>query len=324
MVLGVVILTFLMVRVLPGDPAVVYAGERATEAQLEQVREQFGLNQGLFQQLLGYVGDVLRGDLGVSISTRQPIADDLARALPASLGLSLVAMLVAVPGGILLGLVSVRFAGRALDCVIQVFSVLAISFPVFWLALLLQSVFASKLGWLPVAGQFSSRVEQSYPLASVTNVAIIDSLLTGNWAVLQSAGLHVVLPAVVIAAYPIGLIAQLTRGAVSEQMRLPHIAMARALGFGENELIGRFALRPALTPLIAVSGLVLASTLVNSALTEAVFNWPGLGSYIFAAIRAIDTAAVVGVTLVVGIAYVLINLLADLIQAAIDPRVSLV
>lgn len=321
-VFGVVCLTFLIVRVVPGDPALSYAGPRASPEQLEKIRAQLGVDDSLFVQLFRYLGDLLSGDLGMSLRTRQPVLQDLMTALPASLQLTGAAIILAVLVGVPLGIIAARYRARGIDWAVRVFSVVLVSLPVFWIAVMLQLYFSTKLGWLPTAGEFESSLKQSSPLTSITGMTMVDSLLTGNWAVLGSAAKHLILPMVVIAAYPIGLIAQMTRASMSDELQLSHVVFARAAGFSERSIYTSLALRPALNPVISAVALVFAYSLVNSFLVEGIFNWPGIGSYTFAAIRAVDVPAVAGVTLVVAILYVLLNFVVDIVQSLVDPRVS--
>ena len=321
-VFGVVCLTFLIVRVVPGDPALAYAGPRASQEQLAQVRAQLGVDDPLIVQLFRYLIDLLGGDLGTSLRTRQPVAQDLMTALPASLQLTGAAILLAVAIGVPLGILAARYRARGIDWGVRVLSVLLVSLPVFWVAVMLQLYFSTKLGWLPTAGAFDPGLKQSSPLTTIIGMTVIDSLLTGNWAMLGSGLRHLILPMVVIAAYPTGLIAQMTRASVSDELQLPHVVYSRAAGFSERSIFTSLALRPALNPVISAIALVFAYSLVNSFLVEGIFNWPGLGSYTFAAIRAVDVPAVAGVTLVIAILYVVLNFLVDIVQSLIDPRVS--
>jgi peptide/nickel transport system permease protein len=198
---------------------------------------------------------------------------------------------------------------------------LSVSMPIFWLALILQQLFFQRLGWLPVAGEYDARIGFSHPLEVRTHFTILDALISGNWPVFRSSLSHVVLPALTVAAYPAGAIAQMTRASLLEIVVEDHVRMARALGFGERAIFGRLALRPALNPVIALVALVFAYSLANTFLVESIYNWPGLGSYAVTAIQSLDTPAILGVTLFVALAYVLANLLVDIVQSLVDPRV---
>jgi peptide/nickel transport system permease protein len=320
-VVGVVVLTFLIARVIPGDPAVTYAGPRASAAQVERTRHKLGLDKPVVTQLGDYLKGIADGDWGVSYRTKRPVLSDIRTALPASIELVTAGLVLAVAAGIPLGLLSARYRGRAPDLLVRLVSVVGVSMPVFWLALILQIVFAQKLGWLPAAGEYNPNLYYTSPLTSYVNMPVVDALATGNMPVFESAVSHLILPALVVAAYPAGLIARMVRASVLDTLGESHVRMVRALGFGDRAIFGRYALRPALNPVIQVIALVFAYSLANTFLVEAVFDWPGLGSYAANSLQALDTPAVIGVTLIVGIAYVVLNLIVDLAQAAIDPRI---
>ncbi|WP_431836301.1 ABC transporter permease [Cellulomonas sp. Y8] len=325
-VLGVVVVSFLVARAVPGDAAVSATGARASASELAAARERLGLDQPLPVQLFRYLGDLVRGDLGTSLHTRQPVAADLGSALPASLELVGAAMLLAVLLGIPLGVLAARFrGGRAggVDVSVRVGSVLAVSAPVFLLALVLQLVFATRLGWFPTAGEYARSLDTTNPLSVWTDITVVDALITGNWAMLGSVLHHLVLPALALAAYPTGVIAQMTRAALLEEAAQDHARMERALGFGRLAVLVRFSLRAASAPVLQLVALVFAYALVNSFLVESIFNWPGLGSYTATAISSVDTPAIAGVTLTVALVYVVLNLAVDLAQTALDPRVRL-
>ncbi|GAA4077976.1 ABC transporter permease [Nonomuraea soli] len=319
-VAGVVTLTFVIMRLVPGDPAVAYAGPKATPEQLAAARERFGLDDPLAVQLVAYLRDLLTGDWGTSLHSRQPVLDDLALAFPASLELVGTALVIAVAVGLPVGVLAARFKTRFPDFVVRVGSMLAVSFPVFWLALAVQTIFATGLGWFPVAGEYDGDLDTASPLTLWTNITVVDALITGNWPILTSTLWHLVLPALVVAAYPAGVIAQLTRAALIEESTQDHARLARALGFRESTILTRFSLRAALNPVLALIALVFAYSIVNGFLVEAIFNWPGLGRYATTSIRSHDTPAIAGVTLLVAVVYVLANLVVDLLQGVVDPR----
>lgn len=322
-VVGVVILTFVIARVIPGDPAVTYAGPRASRAQLEQTRKQLGLDRPFVVQLGDYLKGIATGDWGTSYRTKRPVLDDLKTVLPASIELVTAGMLIAVLVGVPLGLVAARYKGGSPDVLVRIASVVGVSMPVFWVALILQLVFAQKLGWLPSAGEYNPNLYYSSPLTSYVQMPVVDALITGNVPVFESAISHLILPAVVVALYPAGLLARMVRASVLDTLGESHIRMARSLGFGDRAILGRWALRPALNPVVQVTALVFAYSLANTFLVEAVFDWPGLGSYAANSLQSLDTPAVLGVTLIVAIVYVILNLIVDIAQAAIDPRIRL-
>jgi peptide/nickel transport system permease protein len=322
-VAGVVILTFLIARVVPGDPARTWAGPRARPEQVERARERLGLDRPLVVQIGKYLTGVATGDWGISLRTRRPVLSDIAVRAPASIELVGVGMLLAIAVGVPVGLASARWKARAPDLLARLGAVFSVSMPSFWLAIILQLIFFQWLGLLPVAGTYDPDLAYTSPLQNVTNMPAVDALLTGNWPVLRSAAAHLLLPAVVIAAYPFGVITRMVRASVLDTIDEDHVRMVRALGFSERSVFARFALRHAWNPVVALLALVFAYALVNTFLVEAIFNRPGLGSYAASALAALDTPAIVGVTLFVALVYVLGNLLVDLIQAVIDPRIRL-
>ncbi|MFI6323434.1 ABC transporter permease [Nonomuraea sp. NPDC050556] len=320
-VAGVVALTFVIMRLVPGDPAVAFAGPKASPEELAAARLRFGLDESIPVQLWNYVRDLVTGDWGTSLHTRRPVRDDLLTAFPASLELVGSALVLAIVVGIPVGVLAARFKMKFPDFGVRLGSMLAVSVPVFWLALALQTVFASNLGWFPIAGEYDGALDTTSPLTLWTNITIVDALITGNWPIFASTLEHLVLPAIVVAAYPAGVIAQLTRAALIEEAGQDHARMERALGFGETAILTRFALRPALNPVLSLIALVFAYAIVNGFLVEAVFNWPGVGRYTVDSISSLDTPAIAGVTLLVAMVYVLANLVVDLLQGVIDPRV---
>jgi peptide/nickel transport system permease protein len=322
-VAGVVILTFVIADLVPGDPAATWAGPHASAAEVARARQYLGLNAPLPVRIGRYFGGILTGDWGVSIHTHQPVLSDIGTAAPATLELVVAALIIAVAVGIPLGLASARWPGGILDNATRVGSVLGVSMPVFWLALLLQLLFAQRLRLLPVAGEYDPNLMFSHPLADRTQMPVIDSLISGNWAMLGSTLDHLILPALVVASYPAGLIARMTRAQVLDTLGETHVQMVRSLGFPERTVVGTFAMKLAWNPLASVLALVFAYSLVNTFLVESIFDWPGLGSYAAASATTLDTPAIVGVTLFIAIVYVVSNLVVDLVQAALDPRIRL-
>jgi len=322
-VAGVVILTFVIADVVPGDPAASWAGPHASAAQIARARRYLGLDQPLLVRIGRYFGGILTGNWGISIHTHRPVLSDIATAAPATIELVIAALIIGVLAGVPLGLASARWPGSLADHAIRAGSVLGVSMPVFWLALILQLVFAQRLRLLPVAGQYDPNLIFSHPLAARTQMPVVDSLISGNWAMLGSTLDHLILPALVVAAYPAGVIARMTRAQVLDTLGETHVQMVRSLGFPERAVYGTFAMKLAWNPVAAVLALVFAYSLVNTFLVESIFDWPGLGSYAAEAVDTLDTPAIVGVTLFVAIIYVACNLLVDLVQAMLDPRIRL-
>jgi peptide/nickel transport system permease protein len=321
-VAGVVLLTFAVARIIPGDPATAYAGPRATKSELERVRRDFGLDKPAVVQLGDYASGIVTGDWGTALHTRRPVLDDLGRVVPPTLELVIVAMLVALAVGIPLGLLAARRGGTA-DAVVRLLATLSVSAPVFLLALVLQWLFFQKLGLLPVAGEYDPKLDYSSPLTVYTHMTLADSLISGNWPIFKDALRHLVLPCLAVAMYPLGAIAMMTRASVLEELGEDHVRMARSLGFSERTVVGRLALRPALNPVVSLVALLFAYAIVNTFLVEEIFNWPGLGSYAVDSIKALDVPAIIGVTLFVAVIYVILNLAVDLVQAWLDPRIAL-
>ncbi len=322
-VAGVIVLTFVIAHLVPGDPAATWAGPHASAAQIAAARRYLGLDRPPAVQLLSYFGGILSGNWGVSIHTHQPVLSDLAVAAPASLELVTAALIIALVVAVPLGLVSARWPGRASDHAIRAGSILGVSMPIFWLALILQLVFAQRLRLLPVAGEFSPGLLFTHPLTRVTGFGLIDAPLTGNWPMFGSILGHLLLPAIVVAAYPAGLLTRMIRAQVLDTVGDAHIQMVRAMGFSERAVFGRFAMKLAWNPVAAAVALVFAYSLVNTFLVEAIFDWPGLGAYTTASITSLDTPAILGVTLFIALVYVVANLAVDILQAAIDPRIRL-
>jgi peptide/nickel transport system permease protein len=322
-VAGVIILTFVIAHVVPGDPAATWAGPHASAAQVAAARRYLGLDRPPIVQLLSYFGGILTGNWGIAIHTHRPVLADLAVAAPASLELVTAAMIIALVVAVPLGLISARWPGRAGDQVIRAGSILGVSMPIFWMALILQLVFTQRLHLLPVAGEYSPNLLFTHPLGRITGFSLIDAPLTGNWPMFGSILAHLVLPAVVIAAYPAGLITRMIRAQVLDTVGDAHVQMVRALGFPERAVFGRFAMKLAWNPVAAAIALVFGYSLVSTFLVESIFDWPGLGSYATDAIASLDTPAILGVTLFIALVYVVVNLVVDIIQAAIDPRIRL-
>jgi peptide/nickel transport system permease protein len=322
-VAGVVALTFVIARIVPGDPASSWIGPHASAVQLKAARHTLGLDRSLPIQIWDYFRGTVTGDWGLSIHTHQPVLSDLATRAPASLELVVAAMLLAILTGAPCGLLAARWHGRSPDGLVRIGAVFGVSVPSFWFALILQLIFFQRLQWLPVSGEYDPALDTTHPLAAHTHAPIVDALVSGNWAVFGSSLTHLVLPAIVVAAYPAGVIARMVRASVLDTLGEDHVRMVRALGFPERTIFARFALKPAMNPVISVTALVFAYSLANTFLVEAIFDWPGLGSYAADAIQSLDTPAIIGVTLFIALVYVVANLVVDIVQAVLDPRIRL-
>ncbi len=320
---GVSLVTFTLARVIPSNPAALYIGPRARAEEIARVTEQLGLNRPLPLQYVDYMGDMLTGDWGTSIGTKRPVLSEILDRLPATLELLITAMIIAVVVGTLLGVLSAQWRGRPPDLVVRLIAIAGVSMPAFWLGLLLQVLFFRQLDLLPLSGRLDTDIRFISPIADVTGFFTIDALVTGNWVALGDAAAHLVLPAVTLAAYPIGLIARMTRASMLEALGQDYVRSARAYGIGERTVVYRLALRNALPPTLTVLGLTLAYSLTGAFFVEIVFNWPGLGQFAVDALLNVDYPAVMGIALLGAAGYVLINLAVDIAQAWLDPRVRL-
>ncbi|MFN8623691.1 MAG: ABC transporter permease [Chloroflexota bacterium] len=321
--LGLSIITFLLARVVPSNAAAVYIGPKARPADIARVTKLLGLDQPLPVQYLTYMRQMLLGDWGTSIGTKRPVLDEILNRLPATLELIAAAMIIAIPVGLALGIFSARFSGRPPDVAVRLGTLIGVSLPAFFLGLILQVLFFRTLDLLPLAGRVDSDLRFTAPITPVTGFLTLDSALGLNGVAFVDVMWHLVLPALTLALYPIGLIARMTRGSMLETLGRDHIRTARAYGIGERRIVSRLALRNALLPVLTVIGLVLAYSLTGTFFVEVVFNWPGLGTFAVKSILNVDYPAIMGITLFGAAFYVVINLVVDLLQAWLDPRIRL-
>jgi peptide/nickel transport system permease protein len=317
------VITFALARVVPSNPAAIYIGPKARPEEIARVAQELGLDRPLPVQYLTYMRDMLTGDWGTSIGTKRPVLEEIVDRLPATLELIGAAMLLAVPLGILLGVASARWQRRPPDLLVRIVSIVGVSIPAFWLGLLLQVVFFRTLGLLPLTGRVDADLRFTSPIVEVTGLYLVDALVSGNWTALRDAAWHLVLPAVTLAAYPIGLIARMTRASMLDAIGQDYVRAARAAGIRESLITYRLALKNALIPVTTVVGLTLAYSLTGTFFVEVVFNWPGLGTFAVKGLLNLDYPVVMGITLFGAIAYVLINLAVDLAQSWLDPRTRL-
>lgn len=317
--LGVTVITFTIARLLPSDPAARWVGPRATPEQVEKARIELGLNEPLYIQYFRYISNVFQGNLGVSIRTHSPVLQDIMTFLPSSLELIISGIIIALIVGIPLGVISATRKETILDHLSRIFSIAGVSMPAFWLGIMLQLLFFKQLGILPLGGRLDINVE----LNRITGFYIVDSLISGNWVALQSALTHIILPALTMAAYPIGLVTRMIRATMSEVLDEDYIRTAKAYGVPERTIHYVYALKNSAGPMIMVLALSFAYSLTETFLIEAVFNWPGLGYYASTAILSADFPAIVGITIFISVFYIIINFTVDIIQAILDPRIRL-
>jgi peptide/nickel transport system permease protein len=341
--LGIVFLVFALARLLPGDPCVAALGERATEAVCAAFNQRFGLDQPIPLQFVAYLGQLARGDLGDSIRQGRPVAEILVERLPVTLELTLFALLFAVVVGVTLGRLSAMRRNSPIDVATMILANVGVSIPVFVLGLLLAYTFAVVLGSTPLAlppsGQLSPGVahlslaeawgiEQtegspSTVLEFFSNMVILSSLVTGQWAALGDALRHMILPMVALGTIPMAIIARMTRSSMLDVLGLDYVRTARAKGAPERIVNGRHAFRNALLPVVTIVGLSLGALLSGAVLTESIFLLPGLGRTLFEAITGRDYIVVQALTLVTAVLYIVINLLVDVSYAYLDPRIRL-
>ena len=322
-VLGVLLMTFLVSRVVPGDPARLYVGARASPEALGRARAELGLDDPLPQQFLRYVVSSARGEFGYSFRTKRPILEDLKVRVPATMELVVLAMALAIAVGVPVGVLAAANFGGPVDRFVRVVSIAGVSMPAFWLALLLQLVFFLWLGVLPLGGRISQTVSLMDPITQITGFHLIDAALTGNWVAWRNAAWHVILPAAVLATFPISLAVRMTRASMLDVVSETYIAAARAAGLSEAEILFKLALKNAVVPTLTVLGLIFAFSITGAVLVETIFKWPGLGSYMLAAILNDDVPVLFAVTLVVTVIYIGVNLFVDLLQAGLDPRIRI-
>ena len=320
---GVTVITFFLARIVPSNAAALYIGPRARPEEIERVAEQLGLNRPLPVQYAVYIRDVLQGDWGISIGTKRPVLQELGERLPATLELIFAAMFIAITVGIVLGVIGAHRQGKPADYFVRVISIVGVSLPAFWLGLLLQILFFRNLDILPLAGRFDNDLRFTSPVADISGFLLVDSAITGNWVAFIDVTWHLILPALTLAAYPMGLIARMTRGTMLEVLNQDYIRTAQAYGIRERFVVYGYALKNALGPTLTVIGLTFAFALTGTFFVEIIFNWPGLGQFAVRSLLNVDYPAIMGITLFGATVYVLINLVVDLLQAWIDPRISL-
>ena len=318
--LGLSLITFALARLVPSNPAAVYIGPKARPEDIARVAQELGLDRPLPIQYVTYMLDMLTGDWGTSIGTKRPVLEEIVGRLPATIELILAAMLLAVPAGILLGVLSARWQRRPPDLVVRVVSIVGVSLPAFWLGLLLQILFFRTLHLLPLTGRVDPDLRFTSPIVETTGLYLLDTALSGNWVAFRDVAWHLVLPALTLAAYPIGLIARMTRASMLEALGQDYVRAARAAGIGERLITYRLALKNALIPVTTVVGLTLAYSLTGTFFVEVVYNWPGLGTFTVKGLLNLDYPVVMGVTLFGAVGYVVINLAVDLAQSWLDPR----
>lgn len=320
MLFGITLITFLLTHLVPGDPAAANLGQRAMSDPevVKAFNERNGLDKPLPVQYFKYLGGVLHGDLGVSQRTQTPVGEDLLQYVPATLELALTAIVISVIIGVSLGIIAAMRRNTWIDQILRVVSLSGVSVPTFWLALVCYYVFFFKLGWLPGGGRLNPGAS---PPPFHTGMYTIDSLIAGNTAKFGDALSHLILPALVLAAFTIGLLTRFTRASMLEVLNNDYVRTARAKGMPERTVIRRHVLRPALVPILTVFGVAFGSLLSGTVLVEKIFSWPGIGQYAYESALNLDLPSIMGVSLVVATIYIVINFVVDILYGVIDPRI---
>jgi len=316
--LGLLAITFFIGRVIPIDPVLAVVGDRATQAVYEAARVAMGLDQPLPIQFINYVGNVLTGDLGRSVSTGRAVVDDLSRFFPATLEMATLGILIGVALGVPLGVTAAARQGSIVDQIIRVVGLLGYSVPAFWLGLVGLALFYARLRWVGGPG----RLDIFYDglVQPVTGMILIDSLLRGEIDIFWNAVSHIILPASVLGFFSLAYIARMTRSFMLDQLSQEFVTTARVKGVPERVVIWRHAFNPIRVPLITVIGLSYAGLLEGSVMIETVFSWPGIGNYLTTALLNADMNAVLGATLVIGTVFIVINKVSDVLYRVLDPR----
>jgi peptide/nickel transport system permease protein len=323
MLLGISMITFAIVHFIPSDPARLWAGNRATLEQVAQAREQLGLNRPLYTQYFLYLDALLHGDFGISQRTRRPVLLDLITYFPATFELTTFSMIFALLFGLVLGIVSATKKGAKIDHFSRLFCLAGVGMPTFWFGLVLQLVCGSMLGLLPFSGRVDVYVALQHPIVNITGLHLVDSLVTGNFVAFSDCLKHMILPALTLSFACLASIARMIRSSLIDALREDYVRTARSKGLSERTVILKHALRNALSPTVTVAGLTYGILLVGSVFTELVFDWPGIGLYATQSAIAIDIPAIMGVTILYGIIYSVVNLGVDVLYALLDPRIRM-
>ena len=315
---GVTLLTFALIRMIPGDPVEVMMGERRVDPQMHaEAMERLGLNKPLYAQYIDYISQLAQGDLGESLRTRTPVWDEFTTLFPATLELTLAALLFSGTLGVIAGVVAALKRGSLFDHGVMGISLTGYSMPIFWWGLLLIMFFSVWLGWTPVSG----RIDLLYDIPPVTGFMLIDSLLSGEEGAFVDALRHLILPAIVLGTIPLAVIARMTRSAMLEVLREDYVRTARAKGLSPARVVFVHGLRNALIPVLTVFGLQVGTLLAGAVLTETIFSWPGIGKWLIESIGARDYPVVQNGILLIACLVILVNFVVDILYGLVNPRI---
>jgi peptide/nickel transport system permease protein len=320
--LGITLIAFCLTQLVPGDPAAANLGQRAIEdpAAVAAFRHHYGLDKPLPEQYGTYLWRLVHGDLGESQQSHAPVTKDLSQFIPATAELAILSIVIAVFVGVSLGVIAAVKRNKLTDHILRVVSLGGVSMPTFWIALVSLYVFFFRLNWLPGTGRLDPVVSEP---PKHTGFFTIDALIAGQWSTAGNAFMHLVLPALVLAAYNIGLLTRYTRSAVLEVISNDYVRSARAKGLPERTVIVRHVLRAALPSVVTVIGLAFANVMTGAVLVENIFSWPGIGQYAYRSATTLDLPAIMGVSLFVAVVYIVVNFAVDVLYGVIDPRIRL-
>lgn len=316
--IGVSILTFSLIHIIPGDPAKSMLGEKSNEAQLETLREEMGLNDPLYIQYGRYVGQILQGDLGVSVKSKESIATEIGDRLPATMELAIFAMTLAIVVGVLAGVIAAVKQYSWFDNISMTGALFGVSMPIFWLGLMMIWLFSVQLNILPASGRLSNDIE----LGIITNFYLLDSVLTLNWAAFKDVFLHLLMPGIALGTIPMAIIARMTRSSMLEVLQQDYIRTANAKGLAKHLVVFQHALKNAFLPVLTVIGLQFGMLLGGAVLTETIFSWPGVGRFVLNAVLGRDYPVVQSTILIIASIFVLVNLVTDILYKYFDPRIK--
>lgn len=320
MLLGVSVMVFLISHLVPSNPVAANLSQTAlNDPEVVAAYEaKWGLDKPLYEQYAIYASNLLKGDFGTSIRTGRPVLDDLKQYFPATLELSIFAMMIAIVFGVSFGILSAIFQNKPIDQILRAISVSGVSLPSFWFALLVMSIFSGTLKWFPSGGRIDPRV---FNPTGGTGLYVLDAISWGDWGMVADSLAHIFLPALVLGFFTMGLITRQTRSNLLEVMSMDYIRTARSKGMKESRVVVKHALNNALIPVITVSGMGFCNLLGGMVFVEKIFSWPGIGQYAYLSATTLDFPAICGVSLLIAATYVMINLIIDILYGVIDPRI---
>jgi ABC-type dipeptide/oligopeptide/nickel transport systems, permease components len=316
---GLLVLTFIMVRIVPNDPSATLAGENATVEQIEKIRRQYGFDRPLYEQFFIYLRQVATADLGTSFYTNRPVADDIFRRLPATLELTFVSLLLSIGIGVPLGVLAAVYHNRFIDHVLRIFTVSGLAIASFWFAIMLQLLLSMELDLLPLRGRLGVTID---PPPHITGSYLFDALFAQRFDIFFNALQHIILPAVTLSLGSMATITRFTRSGMLETLQMDFVTYETAVGYPRPVIIGIYVLRNSLVATVTQIGLLFGALIAGTVVIESVFDWPGIGSYLVNAIFTSDYKAILAVTLLVGVFYAVVNILVDIVHGLIDPRVA--